>query len=207
MNRVRLSATALKFILAIWITVAFLIFCAISTPTVFAVEKDTPGTGRESHLRANKLKDFFAPNMRNDDSVVVLPNAPRAEDFTEFEVGGTGAASFYADVSSISFSDGVVMLALASKSSSGVWTLTYEGYQCESLTYKIYGTTFGFDKSWEKNPRSKWKFLKGSNVGGMRFDLARYYLCNVDPVNRVEEISSLLSEGRLRIKTDRPSRM
>ena len=181
------------------------IFCLILSLN-YVVADDGLGQGRTQYLRAQKLKEFFAPDIAVEEAASPLPESPKSDNFTEYEISGKSDSKFFADVSSLSISeDGVIRLALGARSTSGAWSLTYEGFRCGSYEYRIYGTSRGFDNEWRKNRRSKWFFAKDSNAANMRFDLARYYLCNVGTTNQLFEISRRLEEGRLKIKTDRPS--
>jgi hypothetical protein len=170
----------------------------------YAAADDEVGQGRTQYLRAQKLKEFFAPETAVEEAVSPLPEMPKSENFIEYEISGKSGSKFFADVSSLSIGeDGVIRLALGVMSTSGAWSLTYEGFRCDNYEYRIYGTSRGFDNEWRKNRRSKWIFAKNGNAINMRFDLARYYLCNVGPTNQLTEISLRLEKGRLEIKTDR----
>ena len=184
------------------------LFLWLTLPLIFSsnyvVADDEVGQGRTQYLRAQKLKEFFAPETAVEEAASPLPEMPKSENFIEYEISGKSSSKFYVDVSSLSIGeDGVIRLALGARSTSGVWSLTYEGFRCDSYTYRIYGTSRGFDNEWRKNRRSKWTSSKNSNAMNMRFDLARYYLCNVGPTNQLTEISRRLEKGRLEIKTDR----
>ncbi len=170
----------------------------------YVVADDEVGQGRTQYLRAQKLKEFFAPETAVEEAASPLPEMPKSENFIEYEISGKSSSKFFADVSSLSIGeDGVIRLALGARSTSGVWSLTYEGFRCDSYTYRIYGTSRGFDNDWRKNRRSKWTSSTNSNAMNMRFDLARYYLCNAGPTNQLTEISRRLEKGRVEIKTDR----
>ena len=184
------------------------LFLWLILPLIFSsnyvVADDEVGQGRTQYLRAQKLKEFFAPETAVEEAASPLLEMPKSENFIEYEISGKSSSKFYADVSSLSIGeDGVIRLALGARSTSGVWSLTYEGFRCDSYTYRIYGTSRGFDNDWRKNRRSKWTSSTNSNAMNMRFDLARYYLCNVGPTNQLTEISRRLEKGRLEIKTDR----
>ena len=177
------------------LTIFFLIF---SSSYVFA-ENGVPGD-RAQYLRAQMLKNFFAPELTVEESELVLPDKPQYKDFTEYEITGTSKAKFFADVSSITVDeDRIIRLALATRSASGAWSLTYEGFDCEKYEYRIYGTSRGFDNDWRKNKRSKWTHAKTSNALSMRFDLARYYLCYGGANVRLSEISERLEKGLVKI--------
>jgi hypothetical protein len=184
------------------------LFLWLILPLIFSanyvVADDEVGQGRTQYLRAQKLKEFFAPETAVEEAASPLPEMPKSENFIEYEISGKSGSKFFADVSSLSIGeDGVIRLALGALSTSGAWSLTYEGFRCDSYEYRIYGTSRGFDNEWRKNRRSKWTFAKNSNAVNMRFDLARYYLCNVGPTNQLTKISKSLEKGRLEIKTDR----
>ncbi len=184
------------------------LFLWLILPLIFSsnyvVADDEVGQGRTQYLRAQKLKEFFAPETAVEEAASPLPEMPKSENFIEYEISGKSGSKFFADVSSLSIGeDGVIRLALGARSTSGVWSLTYEGFRCDSYTYRIYGTSRGFDNDWRKNRRSKWTSSTNSNAMNMRFDLARYYLCNAGPTNQLTEISRRLEKGRVEIKTDR----
>jgi len=181
-----------------WLILCLMFFLTIS----FVCAEE--GGGLAGRLRAKQLKEFFAPEIAVEEIESIATEKPKIENFTEYEISGKSRAKFYADVSSLSVGeDGVIRLALGVRSTSGVWSLTYEGFRCESYEYRIYGTSRGFDNEWKKNRRSKWTFAKDGNAGSMRFDLARYYLCQVGSTNPLTEISKRLEKGRLKIKTDK----
>ena len=186
------------------------LFLWLILPLIFSfncvVADDEVGQGRTQYLRAQKLKEFFAPDIPVEESALSLPEKPISKNFTEYEISGSSSLKYFVDASSLSIGDdGVIRMALGVKSTSGVWSLTYEGFRCDSYEFRIYGTSRGFDHEWRKNRRSKWIVAKNSKVVNMRFDLVRYYLCNGGSANRLFEISRRLEEGRLKIKTDRPT--
>jgi len=172
------------------------LFLIFSSSYVFA--EDSVPRDRAQYLRAQMLKNFFAPELTAEESELVLPDKPQYKDFTEYVITGTSKSKFFADVSSITVGeDRIIRLALATRSPSGAWSLTYEGFDCEKYEYRIYGTSRGFDNEWRKNKRSKWTHAKTSNALSMRFDLARYYLCYGEVNVRLSEISERLEKGLL----------
>jgi hypothetical protein len=180
-----------------------LILCLMFFLSLSCVGADEGGdlAGR---LRAKQLKDFFAPKIAVEEIESIALEKPKVENFTEYEISGNSSSKFFADVSSLTIGeDGVIRLALGVRSISGAWSLTYEGFRCETYEYRIYGTSRGFDNEWKKNKRSKWTFARYGDAGRMRFELARYYLCHIGSINPLTEISELLEKGRLKIKTDR----
>jgi hypothetical protein len=192
--------TSMEYSMVLFFSVIFLFAYATGS----AVANDSEGPGRIGYLRAQKLKEFFAPETAMEETAPPPPEMPQSENFTEYEISGISGSKFFADVSSLSVGeDGVIRLALGTRSTSGAWSLTYEGFRCDSYEYRIYGTSRGFDNEWRKNRRSKWTFAKNGNARNMRFDLARYYLCNVGPTDQLTKISQRLEKGRLEIKTDR----
>jgi hypothetical protein len=154
--------------------VAVLWFCILNSLSSLA---DELITNKESYLRSQRLKDFFVPEVPIQEIDPELSYAPLIEDFSKFEVQGNPAAQFFTESSSLSVGDdGVVRLVLAALTKSNVWSVTYEGYSCESNTFKIYATSSGPGEKWTKSRRSRW--IPVAERDGVRRTLMRYYFCD-----------------------------
>ena len=183
--------------LSIWAPLNLLLFSVFNVS--YAVAEDVLVRNPSEYLRAEQLKKFFVPEVSGGESEALLPDVPKLENFSRYEISGTSGAKFYADIPSLSISeDGIIRLALATRSATGAWSLTYEGFRCDKseYEYRIYGTSRGFGNEWVKNRRSEWNFAKNSNTMSVRFGLARYYLCLNGSSNGLKEISRRLEKGR-----------
>lgn len=180
-----------------WVPLNLLVFSAFNLSCTFA--EDVLVNSPSTYVRAEQLKRFFVPDTPGEESAALLPDVPKLENFSRYEISGTSGAKFYADIPSLSISeDGIIRLALATRSATGAWSLTYEGFRCDKseYEYRIYGTSRGFGNEWVKNRRSEWNFAKNSNTMSVRFGLVRYYLCLNGSSNGLKEISRRLEKGR-----------
>jgi hypothetical protein len=182
---------------SIWVPLNLVLFFAFNLS--YTVAEDILVRNPSEYLRAEQLKRFFVPDTPDEESAALLPDVPKLENFSQYEISGTSGVKFYADISSLSISeDGIIRVALATSSASGAWSLTYEGFRCDNseYEYRIYGTSRGFGNEWVKNRRSKWNFAKSSDTMRMRSDLVRYYLCLSGSSNGLKDISRRLEKGR-----------
>jgi hypothetical protein len=128
-----------------------------------------------------------------------LPMVATKNDFSLYQTRSQTGFKFYVDVSSVSLGeDGVVRMILLAISPRGSVNITYEGFRCETNAYKIYASTWAFDKEWILSKRSNWQVSNSSTPNSYRSDLLNYYICaGIRNSSNEKGLKALLKKGKM----------
>lgn len=127
---------------------------------------------------AGLLRDDEPPAEPREESPVVLPPAPKAQELLRYEVGATSSMTFAVDAKSISIADGdVVRFTSVITSDSGAANVSYEGIRCNSAERKLYASGRP-DGSWNAFPAPDWRPVPKAGANSYQAALMKDFFCD-----------------------------
>jgi hypothetical protein len=113
------------------------------------------------------------------ESKAELPPFPKQENLHEFFVSAATSNTYFIDASTLTVGeDRVVRYVLVVETSGGASNVSFEGINCEILSWKLYATGRR-DGTWHKTDahRVKWRHIENKPINGYHAAMSRYLFC------------------------------
>ena len=131
---------------------------------------------------AGLLSDDEGKAAPPEESALVLPAAPKADDLLRYTVGPGTSMTFAVDTKSISVGDDqIVRYSSVITSGTGVTNISYEGIRCKTAERKLYATGRP-DGSWSTVPEPMWRRISQAGSNSYQATLMREFFCDGESV-------------------------
>ncbi len=152
---------------------------------LFAAPADASAAGykpRESALEGfEKFDESKVEQWKELESA--LPPWPDDAHLIRARMPVTYTLTVYIDEKSITrLADGIMRFTLVVESPSGVRNVFFEGYYCETRSYKTYATGTP-DKTFDPIKKPKWERVQYYDVNAFRFQLLHHHVCDPDSLS------------------------
>lgn len=131
---------------------------------------------------AGLLSDDDSKSNLKEESALVLPAPPQADNLLRYTVGPGSTMTFAVDAKSISVGDDqIVRYSSVITSSSGVTNISYEGIRCKTTERKLYATGRP-DGSWNNVAQPEWRRISAVGANSYQATLMKEFFCDGESI-------------------------
>lgn len=145
----------------------------------FIVAAIAVGAAAQSPLMPKDNPGFEDEMPWQEQKEVEPPAFPKKENLLEYYVGPATTNNYFIDASTLSVgSDGIVRYVLVVLTSGGATNVSFEGINCNQLTWRHYATGRS-DGTWVKSraPRADWRPIENKPINRHHASLSHDFFC------------------------------